>query len=71
MIKDLKKWQEWEARWQKQTPVDIDKNFEIVEEMIQHARLFGKWPPKDPLEGIETDIKIARIINTYVKSSSG
>jgi hypothetical protein len=29
----------------------------------------GTLPPKDPLEGIETDIKIAGVLNSCLKSS--
>ena len=67
MIKDIEKWQKWEAEWQRNTPVDIEKNFEILENLIEQARLLGKWPPENPLEGIEVDIKIAKVVNTYVR----
>jgi hypothetical protein len=71
MIKDLKTWREWETKWQKSKPVDIEENFRVFEELMRIARDLGKWPPQNPLEGIEVDIKIARIINTYVEKSSG
>ena len=67
MIKDIEKWQKWEAEWQRNTLVGIEKNFEILENLIEQARLLGKWPPENPLEGIEVDIKIAKVVNTYVK----
>lgn len=40
----------------------------IFEAMWKEGVSLGALPPKDPLEGIEVDIKIARIINC-LKSS--
>ena len=36
----------------------------------QEAVALGVLPPKDPLEGIEVDIRIARILNACLKTSS-
>jgi len=71
MIKSPEKWQKWEAEWQKNTPIDIEENFEILTRLIEQAKLLGKWPPESPLEGIEVDIKIAKVMNTYVENSVG
>ena len=27
----------------------------------------GAWPPQDPLEGIEVDIRVAQAVNTYAE----
>lgn len=67
MIKNPESWRKWEAEWEKRTPVDVEQNFRIIEMLIDQARVFGKWPPENPLEGIEVDIKIARVVNGYVK----
>jgi len=37
--------------------------------MWNHGVKLGVLPPKEPLEGIETDIKIARVLNSCLKSS--
>lgn len=42
---------------------DYQENRRIAEALYQEAVSLGVWPPKDPLEGIETVIQIARIIN--------
>ena len=67
MIKNIEKWRKWETEWQRNTPVDIEKNFQILESLVEQARLLGKWPPENLLEGIEVDIRIAKVVNTYVK----
>lgn len=42
----------------------------IYESMYDEAVKFGALPPKDPMEGIKVDIKIARILNSCLKKSS-
>jgi len=41
----------------------------IFEAMWHEAVSLGVLPSKDPLEGIETDIKLAKILNSCLKSS--
>lgn len=40
----------------------------IVEGLRQEAVALGVWPPKNPLEGIEVDIEVARILNSCLKN---
>ncbi len=63
MIKDAKYFEQWENQLIASEPPDYKKNLEIYEAMIEHARLLGAWPPADPLEGLEVDVKIARVVN--------
>ena len=44
--------------------VDIQKNFQIYEAMYKEAVALGVFPLEDPLEGIEIDIKIAKVVNS-------
>jgi hypothetical protein len=46
--------------------VDVERNFRIVDALYDEARMLGVLPPKDPLEGIEVKIRIARAVN-YVQ----
>lgn len=63
MIKDVKAWQEWEDRYNASQPVDYEHNLRLADAMLEHARALGVFPPKDPLEGIETKIQLARVLN--------
>ena len=45
------------------TPLSYYRNVEIVEALCQEARLLGSWPPADPLDGIDTDVRLARALN--------
>lgn len=40
----------------------------ILDSLWEEARTLGAWPPEDLLEGIETDIRIASILNSCSKS---
>jgi len=43
--------------------VDYQRNLRISEALYRHACLLGVMPVKDPLDGIDSDIELARIIN--------
>lgn len=68
MIRDLDALRRWESHWQKSNPFDPEANIRIFWTLLDMARDAGAWPPNDPLEGLENDINLARILNTYVKS---
>lgn len=61
MIKDKKKWEEFEEDLIRNSMVDIKKNFKIVNELYKFSKKMGKFKPT--LEGVEIDIKYARTIN--------
>jgi hypothetical protein len=42
---------------------DYARNLKIVEALYREACLLGTLPLKDPLEGIEVDIRLARVLN--------
>jgi len=51
-------------------PLDFAKSLKIFTEMWKEAVSLGIMPPDDPMEGIETDIRVARILNSCSKNSS-
>ncbi len=67
MIRDKKAWQQFEAEWQRRQKPDLEANLRVFEVLLEHARALGVWPPPDPLDGIEHDIRLAKVVNTYVK----
>lgn len=64
MIKDSKIWDEFERSLRKKEPVDYAANLKIFDALWSEAIALGTLPLKDPLEGIETDIEIAKILNS-------
>lgn len=49
--------------------VDYKKNFAILNAMYKEAVYLDIFPLKNPLEGIEIKIKIARVVNSVPESS--
>ena len=43
---------------------DLKRNFKIIEALFQEAVDLGVFPLKDPLEGLEVDIRIAKVVNS-------
>jgi hypothetical protein len=64
MIKNPKLLVELEEKELKREKSDYESALRIFEAMWQEAMLLGVIPLKDPLEGIEVDIKIAGILNS-------
>ncbi|MCD6121258.1 MAG: hypothetical protein J7K04_05425 [Spirochaetales bacterium] len=52
----------------KEGKIPFEKSLEIYEAMWREAVSLGIFPPKNPLEGIEKDIKLAKILNSCSKS---
>lgn len=63
MVKNRKRLEKFEKDLVSRTAVNPKENLKIVEALLREARALGAFPPKDPLEGIEVDIKIARAVN--------
>ncbi|MBI2487424.1 MAG: hypothetical protein HYW01_10805 [Deltaproteobacteria bacterium] len=69
MITKHKKVQKFEKELVKKTKLDVMQNFQIAEALYREAVALGVIPMKDPLEGLEVDIKIARVVNSVSKSA--
>jgi hypothetical protein len=63
MISDITYWNRWEEELQRQTPVDMEQNFRLMDAMYQEVRQLGLIPPSNPLEGLEAVILYAKAIN--------
>ena len=69
IIADYQAFQQFEKLLMRKEKVDIKKNFQIVNALYREALKFGIIPLKNPLDGLETDIKIAKVINSVSKTS--
>jgi len=63
MIRDEKRWRQFERELARRQDLTIEQKYKILNALLQEAINLGVFPPKDPLEGIETKIKVAKIIN--------
>lgn len=70
MIRGTRIWEAWERDLIRRTPADFARNLRIAEAMLEHARAMGAIPRKDPLEGIEAKIRLARALNAELTSQA-
>jgi len=68
-VRDWSKFRAFEAELRAGSEVNIEENLRIFEILLEFAKEMGHLPPEDPLEGLDVDIKYARIINAIKKSA--
>ena len=54
---------EFERLQQQQNRPGYHENVRIVEALYEEARALGVFPPTDPLDGIEIDIRLAQALH--------
>ena len=69
MVKNAGKLSELETALIRKEKPRLLKNLKIVEAMHKEALSLKVFPLKDPLAGIEVDLRIARIINGVSETS--
>jgi hypothetical protein len=63
MVKDRQLLSEFEKAYLRKEKSDYFESLKLFEEMWKEGVQLGVIPLQDPLEGIEVDIRIARILN--------
>jgi len=69
MVKKTSRLKEFEdniIRWNKP---DVQQNLRLIDSLYKEARALSVFPLRDPLSGLEIDIKIAKVINSVPKTS--
>jgi len=69
MIKDAGALKRFEDSLIREEKLSYPKALRLLEAMWQEGVALGVLPPKDPLEGIEVDMRISRIVNSCSKKS--
>jgi len=70
MIKNCEQIREFERELIRKERTDVTKNFQIINAMYQEAVELGIIPMKDPLDGLEIDIRIAEVLNYVPKADN-
>jgi hypothetical protein len=71
MKKNIKKLKEFEKEiLLQQDDIPFDEKIKIFEGLWNEGVSLGVLPLKNPFEGIETDIKLAKILNSCSSNSS-
>ena len=63
MIRAGKRLEKFEREYVLRLGSDFFRNLRIFEGLYEEARKLGTIPSADPLEGIEKDIHLARVLN--------
>lgn len=69
MITNHQELQKFEKELRRKEKVDVTRNFRIVDALYNEAVALGVIPRRDHLDGLEIDIKIARVVNGVSKST--
>ncbi|MEW6554296.1 MAG: hypothetical protein AB1384_08435 [Actinomycetota bacterium] len=64
MISKKERLEGFDADLLRREKVDHKKNLAIMDAMWKEAVTLKAFPPADPLEGIDIDIRIAKVINS-------
>ena len=51
-----------------ESPIDYEQNIRIAESMLKLAFAVGALPNKDPLDGIEHDIHLAKVLRSVSRT---
>lgn len=70
MIKNIHFVENMEREFISKNTLSYKQSLQIFESMWNEGVKLGVLPPKEPLEGIKVDIKIAKVLNSCLKKSS-
>ena len=68
MIRNADKVREFEERYLAENRLSLEQALAIVDALWAEGLRLGSLPPADPLEGIDVDIRIARVLNSCLRS---
>ena len=68
MIRD-DEFQEFEIELLRIGKLDLKKKFKILEALYKEAVALGVFPLRDSLEGLDVDIRIAKVVNSVSKDT--
>ena len=63
MVRNEKQLRKWEMEWLKSQPSNYLENLHVFEALYQEAMALGALPLKNPLEGLELKIQLARTLH--------
>ena len=61
--------QKFEIEFLRNGKLDLKKKFKILEALYKEAVGLGVFPLRDSLEGLDVDIRIAKVVNSVSKNT--
>ena len=61
--------QEFEIELLRNEDLDLKKKFKILEALYKEAVALGVFPLRNSLEGLDVDIRIAKVVNSVSKNT--
>ena len=68
MIKDPALWEAWERETLLRQPADFSRNLRLLDAMYEEARALGVMSVPQALEGLESRLRLARVLNVRTTS---
>jgi hypothetical protein len=68
VIKDPAFWEAWERDTLLRQPADFRSNLRLLEAMYEEARTLGVMSQPQALEGLESRLRLARVLNVRTAS---
>jgi hypothetical protein len=68
VIKDPALWETWERETLLRQPADFCRNLRLLEGMYEEARALGVMSVPPALEGLESRLRLARVLNVRTTS---
>jgi len=68
VIKHPASWERWERETQLSQPVDFRRNLRLLEAMYEEARALGVMAVPPALEGLESRLRLAMVLNVRTTS---
>jgi hypothetical protein len=68
VIKDLTLWERWERGTVLRHPVDFRRNLRLLDAMYEEARALGVMAVPAGLEGLESRLRLAKVLNVRTNS---
>jgi len=69
MIKNSPRLKAFEDDYTRRNKPDIRRNLKLLDKLYKEAKALSAFPLKEPLSGLDIDIKIAKVINSVPKTS--
>ena len=61
--------QQFEIEFLRNGKLDLKNKFKILEALYKEAVAMGVFPLRDSLEGLDVDIRIAKVVNSVSKDT--